>query len=95
MRSKLLVKNPLWVANNQRNFVVNFHQDIVASMYSDSFQGQTDGGLFYWPNHSGGNFSVWTRRRRIAQCGSATFSPWCLLMHDIICMGITIDIYVI
>jgi len=31
----------------------NFHQDFVASTHTDFFQGQTDRGLFYWPNHSG------------------------------------------
>ncbi len=32
---------------------VNFHQDFVASMHRDLFQGQMDRGLFYWPNLSG------------------------------------------
>jgi hypothetical protein len=30
---------------------VNYHQDFVASMHSDFFLGQTDRGLFNWPNH--------------------------------------------
>jgi hypothetical protein len=34
------------------DILVNFHQDFVASTHSDFFQGQTDRGLFYGPNHS-------------------------------------------
>ncbi len=30
----------------------NYHQDFVASMNSDFFQGQMDRGSFCWPNHS-------------------------------------------
>ncbi len=37
----------------QGKFVANFHQDFVANRHSDFFQGQTDRGLFCWPNHSG------------------------------------------
>jgi hypothetical protein len=32
----------MWFVNNQRTFVVNFHQDFVAKMLRDFFQGQTD-----------------------------------------------------
>jgi hypothetical protein len=28
VRPKLLVKNPVWITNNQPNIVVNFHQDL-------------------------------------------------------------------
>jgi hypothetical protein len=42
----------LWITNNQQNIVINYHQDFVASMHTDFFKGQTDRGLFFWPNHS-------------------------------------------
>jgi hypothetical protein len=42
----------LWIANNQQNIVINFHQDFVASTLSRFFQGQADMGLFYGPNCS-------------------------------------------
>jgi hypothetical protein len=32
----------LWITNNQRNIGINFHQDFVAGMHSDFFQGQMD-----------------------------------------------------
>jgi hypothetical protein len=32
---------------------VNFHQDFVASMHSDVFQGAADRGQFYWLKHFG------------------------------------------
>ncbi len=44
--------NPLWTANNQQNIGFNFHPDFGACWHSNFFQGQTDRGLFYWPNHS-------------------------------------------
>jgi hypothetical protein len=43
--------NPLWIANNQQTVVANFHQDFMASMHSNFFQGQTDTGLIYEPCH--------------------------------------------
>jgi hypothetical protein len=43
------------IANNQRNSVIIFHQDFVASTQSDFFQGQMDRGLVYKPNRSGEN----------------------------------------
>jgi hypothetical protein len=43
----------LWIANNQQITVINFHQDFVTITHSDFFQGKTDRGLFYWPDHSG------------------------------------------
>ncbi len=46
--------NLLWSANNQSILVMNFHQDFTASMHRDFFQGETDGDLIYWPNHSKG-----------------------------------------
>jgi hypothetical protein len=52
VRPEVLVLNPLWIMNIQQNIVVNFHQDFEATKHSDFFQGQTDMGLFYWPNHS-------------------------------------------
>jgi hypothetical protein len=42
----------LWITNNQRTIVTDIYQDFVASTHSDFFQGQTDWGLVYWPNHS-------------------------------------------
>ncbi len=53
MRPELLVYNPSWIANNQRNIVINLRQGFVASTHSDFNQGQTDTGLFYWPNITG------------------------------------------
>jgi hypothetical protein len=38
-----LIKNPLWLANNQHNTVISLNQDFVASMHSDFFQGRADG----------------------------------------------------
>jgi hypothetical protein len=52
VRPELLVKNPLRIANNYQAIVVNFHQEFTARVHSNFFQGQTDGGLFYWPNLS-------------------------------------------
>jgi hypothetical protein len=52
VRPEVLGKNPLWIANSQRNIVVHFHQDFTASLRSDFFQGRTDQGIFYWPNHT-------------------------------------------
>jgi hypothetical protein len=28
---ELLVQNPLWIASNQQNIVIKFHQDFMAS----------------------------------------------------------------
>jgi hypothetical protein len=53
VRPELRVKNPLWITNNQRNMVINFHRDFVASTKSNFFYGQMDKGLFYKPNNSG------------------------------------------
>jgi hypothetical protein len=36
---QLLAKNPSWNANNQRTFVVNCHQDIMASNNDSFFKG--------------------------------------------------------
>jgi len=44
----------IWLSHScqqQQNIVVNFHQDFIASKHSNFFQGQTDRGLFYGPNH--------------------------------------------
>ncbi len=30
----------------------HYSQDFVANPHSDFFKGQTERGLFYWPNHS-------------------------------------------
>ncbi len=38
--------------NNLRIIVINFHQDFVASMHSDSFQEKVDKVLTCWPRHS-------------------------------------------
>jgi hypothetical protein len=43
----------MWIANNQQNIVVIFHQDFVASMHSGICQGQMNRGLFYWSKQSG------------------------------------------
>jgi len=43
-----MVKRHLWIVNNRRNISL-YHQDFMASTHSDFFQGQMDGGLFYWP----------------------------------------------
>jgi hypothetical protein len=43
------------IVNNQRNSVIIFHQDFVASTLSDFFQGHMDRGLVYMPNRSGEN----------------------------------------
>jgi hypothetical protein len=32
---------------------INGHQDFMASMHNDFFQGQMDRGLFYWLKYSG------------------------------------------
>jgi len=48
----VLVKNPSWIAYNQQN-IVNCHQDFAAIPHIDIFQGQSNIGLFYCPNHSG------------------------------------------
>ncbi len=44
MGPERLANEPLWMANNQHTIVINFHQDFVASMHSNIFQGQMDGG---------------------------------------------------
>jgi hypothetical protein len=36
----------------QHTIVINLHQDFVASKHSNSFQGQPDSSIIYWPNHS-------------------------------------------
>jgi hypothetical protein len=38
---ELLVKNHLWITNNQQNTVVNFNVDFMASIHSNFFQIQT------------------------------------------------------
>ncbi len=40
----------LMYRQHEQNIVINFHQDFVDSIHSDFFQGQTDRGLYYWPN---------------------------------------------
>ncbi len=52
VRPEQLFKNPFRIANNQCNMAVKIRQDFVSSLHSDSFQGQADRGLIYWPNHS-------------------------------------------
>jgi len=37
MRSEVVVKNTSWIANNQQNIVINFHQDFAASKQNDFF----------------------------------------------------------
>jgi hypothetical protein len=49
----VLVENPLWIADNQKNIVINIHQDFAASAHSNFFRGQTDWGLLCWSNNSG------------------------------------------
>ncbi len=49
----MVVKNPLWIANNKQKIVINFHLDFMAGTHSDFTQGLLSSGLFYWPNHSG------------------------------------------
>ncbi len=48
MRPELLAIDPLWITNNQQNI----GQDLMVSLHSNFLQEQSDGGLFYWPNHS-------------------------------------------
>jgi len=52
-RYEQVFENTTWIANNQRNILINLRQDFMASAHSDFFQGQMDRGLFYWPHHSG------------------------------------------
>jgi hypothetical protein len=52
VKPELLAKNPLWLGNNQRTIVIDFHQDFVDSTHSDFFQVQTDGDLIQRPNYS-------------------------------------------
>jgi hypothetical protein len=56
MALELLVQNPLRIANNQQNTANNFHQDIMESMQSYSFQGQANCGLS--GNTKGGSITV-------------------------------------
>jgi hypothetical protein len=37
--AKVLVLNPLWITGHQRQIVINFHQDFIASLQSKFFQG--------------------------------------------------------
>ncbi len=59
MRLELLTKNPVWIASKQLTIVINFHQDLTASMHSNFFQGQTDRGLIYEPKHYGENWLLY------------------------------------
>ncbi len=52
VRPELLVKIPRESPTISK-IKVNFHQDFVSSMHGNFLRGQTDWGLFYWPNHSG------------------------------------------
>jgi len=54
-----LAKNPTWIASKQLTIVINFHQDLTASMHSNFFQGQTDRGLIYEFEHSGENWVLY------------------------------------
>jgi hypothetical protein len=47
-----VVENPLWIASNQQNIVVNFRQEFTFSMHSNFFKEEMDKGIFYQPNHS-------------------------------------------
>ncbi len=49
VKTELLVYTNLRKANHWQN-IVNFHQDFTARTNSDYFKGQTDKGLFCWPN---------------------------------------------
>jgi hypothetical protein len=46
VRHNLFVKKTLWIAPNHLNIAINFHQDFMASMHSDFFQGKMDKGLY-------------------------------------------------
>jgi hypothetical protein len=59
VRLELLTKNPVWIASKQLTIVINFHQDLTASMHSNFFQGQTDRGLIYEPTHSKENWLLY------------------------------------
>ncbi len=37
-RHELLALNPLWITNNQRTIVINFHQDFENSMHADFYK---------------------------------------------------------
>ncbi len=50
-RPEILAWNPMHFVNNQWTIVVNFHQDLVVRMHSDSFQRQMDRGLIYRSNN--------------------------------------------
>ncbi len=58
----LLVQNPLWITNNKQN-IVNLHQDFMDRVHSDFFQGQTIRGPFYWPKHTAETGLSKARRR--------------------------------
>ncbi len=55
VRPELLVQNPLHIANNQHTIVINFHQEFMASMHSNFFHKQKDGGLICLPNGTAHN----------------------------------------
>jgi hypothetical protein len=42
----------LWITNNRDIVDINVHQEFVACVHSDFFQGETDRVLVYGPNHS-------------------------------------------
>ncbi len=51
-KPELLAQNPFRIAYNPHTIVISFHQDFLASTHSGFFNGQTDSGLIYLPNHS-------------------------------------------
>ncbi len=52
------------------------HQDFVASMHSDFFQGQKDRVLFYWPSQSG---ATWQSKPEEEE-GAEENVVWCKLI---------------
>ncbi len=40
------------VANSEQNAGISFHQDFMARVLSEFFQGEKDKALFYWLNNS-------------------------------------------
>jgi hypothetical protein len=53
VRPELLVKNPLWISNNQQN-IVNFpNQDFATSSHGNFFQVETGRDLLFQLNHFG------------------------------------------
>ncbi len=53
VRPELLILNPLMDHQQSVKYKSTRIKTIANSTHSNFFKGQTDRGLFYWPNHSG------------------------------------------